>query len=394
MKTVAVFTGNRAEFGLQTPLLIELKNSKEFNLVLIVGASHVDPEFGLTIEEIEKTGFESNYKLDFKHKVDELSQNPKTIAEGISLISEGLKEISPDLFIVYADRYEGFAAIIASTQIGTLTAHIEGGDVTEGGTFDDSVRHAMTKLSHIHFTTNKLASTRIAQLGENPDYIFEVGLPAVDLIAQSQFTNKDEIIAKYELKEKEKVIVFTQHPIPVDKDSIKNEFAEIEKSLADLSDTKVICTYPNSDIGGKEIIQYLESWDNKYNHINLYKSLGRDDFHGLLNLNNSSSISVCYLGNSSAGIKETPALKCPAIIIGDRQKGRLHSTNVLFTVASNKSISQAIEKVFNDLEFIDSYKNCLNPYGSGDMGKKTIKILSNLDIEKDMFKKKFIDLNL
>lgn len=394
MKTVAVFTGNRAEFGLQTPLLIELKNSKEFNLVLIVGASHVDPEFGLTIEEIEKTGFESNYKLDFKHKVDELSQNPKTIAEGISLISEVLKEISPDLFIVYADRYEGFAAIIASTQMGILTAHIEGGDVTEGGTFDDSVRHAMTKLSHIHFTTNKLASTRIAQLGENPDYIFEVGLPAVDLIAQSQFTNKDEIIAKYELKEKEKVIVFTQHPIPVDKDSIKNEFVEIEKSLADLSDTKVICTYPNSDIGGKEIIQYLESWDKKYNHINLYKSLGRDDFHGLLNLNNSSSISVCYLGNSSAGIKETPALKCPAIIIGDRQKGRLHSTNVLFTVASNKSISQAIEKVFNDLEFIDSYKNCLNPYGSGDMGKKTIKILSNLDIEKDMFKKKFIDLNL
>ena len=394
MKTVAVFTGNRAEFGLQMPLLIELKNSKEFSLVLIVGASHVDPEFGLTIEEIEKNGFEVHYKIDFKHKIDKLSQNPKTIAEGISLISDVLEEITPDLFIVYADRYEGFAAVIASTQMGILTAHFEGGDITEGGTFDDSVRHAMTKLSHIHFTTNKLASSRIAQLGENPDHIFEVGLPEVDLIAQSQFTSKDEIITKYGLKERDKVIVFTQHPIPIDKDSIKNEFAEIEKSLVDLSDTKIICTYPNSDIGGKEIIQYLEAWDKNYNHINLYKSLGRDDFHGLLNLNNSSSISVCYLGNSSAGIKETPALKCPAIIIGDRQKGRLHSTNVLFTKASNKSISQAIEKVFNDLEFIDSYKNCLNPYGSGDMGKKTIKILSTLDIEKDMFKKKFIDLNL
>jgi len=394
LKTVAVFTGNRAEFGLQMPLLTELKNSKEFSLALIVGASHVDPEFGSTIEEIEKNGFEVNYKIDFKHENDKLYQNPKTIAEGISLISDVLEEITPDLFIVYADRYEGFAAIIASTQMGILTAHFEGGDITEGGAFDDSVRHAMSKLSHIHFTTNKLASSRIAQLGENPDYIFEVGLPAVDLIAQSQFTSKDEVITKYGLKEKDKVIVFTQHSIPIERDAIKNEFAEIEKSLADLSDTKIICTYPNSDIGGKEIIQYLEAWNNNYNHINLYKSLGRDDFHGLLNLNNSSSISVCYLGNSSAGIKETPALKCPAIIIGDRQKGRLHSTNVLFTEASNKSISQAIEKAFNDLEFIDSYKNCLNPYGSGDMGKKTIKILSTLDIEKDMVKKKFIDLNL
>ena len=153
MRTVAVFTGNRAEFGLQVPLLVELKKSKEFNLVLIVAASHIDPEFGLTVKEIEKNGFDINYEIDFKHGSDDLSQNPKTIAEGITLISDALKEINPDLFVVYADRYEGFAAVVASTQMGILTAHIEGGDITEGGTFDDSVRHAMTKLSHIHFTT-------------------------------------------------------------------------------------------------------------------------------------------------------------------------------------------------------------------------------------------------
>jgi len=394
LRTVAVFTGNRAEFGLQVPLLVELKKSKEFNLVLIVAASHVDPEFGLTVQEIKKNGFEINYEIDFKHESDDISQNPKTIAEGVSLISEVLKEISPDLFIVYADRYEGFAAVIASTQMGILTAHIEGGDITEGGTFDDSVRHAMTKLSHIHFTTNQLASSRIEQLGENPDYIFEVGLPAVDLISKCDFTEKEEIMAKYNLNKNENLIIFTQHPVPIDRESINEEFIQIENSLAGLSDTRVICTFPNSDVGGKEIIKNLKSWEKKYNHIDLYKSLGRRDFHGLLNLNNSSSMKVCYLGNSSAGIKETPALKCPAIIIGDRQKGRLHSTNVLFVKASNKSISQAIEKVFNDLEFIDSYKNCSNPYGSGDMGNKTIKILSTLALDNDMLTKKFIDLNL
>ncbi len=278
--------------------------------------------------------------------------------------------------------------------MGILTAHIEGGDITEGGTFDDSVRHAMTKLSHIHFTTNQLASSRIAQLGENPDYIFEVGLPAVDLISKGDFTDKDEIISKYNLNKKEKLIIFTQHPVPINKEVIKEEFIEIESSLAKLSDTRIICTYPNSDIGGKEIIQILKSWEKKYSHIDLYKSLGRKDFHGLLNLNNSSSINVCYLGNSSAGIKETPALKCPAVIIGERQKGRLHSENVIFADASLGSISDAIEKVFDDREFIDLYKNCHNPYGSGEMGKNTVDILSGLNFNKNMLKKRFIDLSL
>ena len=394
MRTVAVFTGNRAEFGLQVPLLVELKKSKEFSLVLIVAASHIDPEFGLTVKEIEKNGFDINYEIDFKHSSDDLSQIPKTSAEGISLVSDALKEINPDLFVVYADRYEGFAAVVASTQMGILTAHIEGGDITEGGTFDDSVRHAMTKLSHIHFTTNQLSSSRIAQLGENPDYIFEVGLPAVDLISKGDFTDKDEIISKYNLNKKEKLIIFTQHPVPINKEAIKEEFIEIENSLAKLSDTRIICTYPNSDIGGKEIIQILKSWEKKYSHIDLYKSLGRKDFHGLLNLNNSSSINVCYLGNSSAGIKETPALKCPAVIIGERQKGRLHSENVIFADASLGSISDAIEKVFDDREFIDLYKNCHNPYGSGEMGKNTVDILSGLNFNKNMLKKRFIDLSL
>ena len=166
MKKIAVFTGSRAEFGLQLPLLKKLENSQDIELNLLVGASHVDNAFGLTIKEVEDYGLYSNFIIDFKHETEDLHSNSKTISQGIALVSKALSEINPDLFIVYGDRYEGFAALIASTQMGIITAHFEGGDITEGGTFDDSVRHAMTKLSHIHFTTNEEASKRIEQMGE------------------------------------------------------------------------------------------------------------------------------------------------------------------------------------------------------------------------------------
>ena len=162
MKKVAVFTGNRAEFGLQLPLLKELDGSSNIELTLLVGASHIDKVFGLTIKEVEDYGFKSNYLIDFKHDSDSLDSNSITISKGISLVASALAEIKPDLFIVYADRYEGFAALIASTQMGIVTAHFEGGDITEGGTFDDSVRHSMTKLAHLHFTTNEDATKRIS----------------------------------------------------------------------------------------------------------------------------------------------------------------------------------------------------------------------------------------
>ena len=157
MKKVAVFTGNRAEFGLQLPLLKELDKSSNIELTLLIGASHIDETFGLTIQEVEDYGFHSNYLIDFKHETEKLQSNSITISKGISLVTEALAKINPDLFIVYADRYEGFAALIASTQMGIITAHFEGGDITEGGTFDDSVRHSMTKLAHLHFTTNEEA---------------------------------------------------------------------------------------------------------------------------------------------------------------------------------------------------------------------------------------------
>ena len=394
MKKVAVFTGSRAEFGLQLPLLNELKESKNIDLTLLIGASHIDEEYGLTINEVKGYGFDSNYLIDFKHESENLINNSLTISNGIELVAHALREVNPDLFIVYADRYEGFAALIAATQMGIITAHFEGGDITEGGTFDDSVRHAMTKLAHIHFTTNEEASKRIEQMGEKKDNIFTVGLPSVDLILNKQFTSEEELDKKYKLKDSENIIIFTQHPIPIEKDAINKEFQAIENSFKRLKkeNLRIICTYPNSDIGGKEIIKILREWEENYDFIFVYESLGRNDFHGLLNLNNTSSgKKVCYVGNSSAGIKETPALKCPSVIIGDRQLGRLHSSNVLFSRVDDEDILNKIEYVFENEEFINECKESVNPYGDGTMAKKSIKIIEDLELNKELLKKVFID---
>tara|TARA_Y100000748_G_C15499766_1_gene489572 strand:- start:317 stop:1498 length:1182 start_codon:yes stop_codon:yes gene_type:complete len=393
MKKIGVFTGNRAEFGLQVPMLQEIKASKKLDLELLVSASHLDKDYGETKKEILESGFKINYSLDLKQVGTNVAVTPDTIGKGAIGVSKILKKMKPDIFVVYADRYEGFAAVVASTQMGIPTIHIEGGDITEGGAFDDSVRHAMTKLAHIHFTTNKEATTRIKSMGEESWRVHTVGLPSVDLIKKGKFTNKEELLDRYKLTGIDNLIIFTQHSVPIKNNLIQREFKEIEKAFSKLKNKnyKIICTYPNSDFGGKKIIPILKMWNKKYDFIDLYPSLGREDFHGLLNLNNNSNINVAYVGNSSAGIKETPALKCPSLILGDRQKGRLHSTNAIFVNLESEKISKGIEKVLSK-RFISVCKKCSNPYGSGNMGKKSTKIIENLKIDHKLIIKKFIDL--
>tara|TARA_B100000035_G_C20991706_1_gene550485 strand:+ start:23 stop:1222 length:1200 start_codon:yes stop_codon:yes gene_type:complete len=394
LKTIAIFTGSRAEFGLQLPLLEKLKNDKNFIVYLLVGASHLNKDFGKTISEIEESGFSSNYLIDFNHGTDTLSSNPKTISIGIDLISNELKKINPDYFIVYGDRYETFASVIASTQMGIPTIHVEGGDITEGGTFDDSVRHAITKLSHIHLATNEHSKKRIIQMGEEAKRVFNVGLPAIDFIKNQDFTEPAEIIERYNLKKIENIIIFTQHPIPINVKDIESDFSEIEDAFKEINNDnlKIICTYPNSDIGGKEIIKILKEWNLKFKNLEVYKSLGRRDLHGLLNLNNTKyRKKVVFIGNSSSAIKEAPALNCPSLILGNRQKGRLHAESVYFTNISSKNIVDSVNNIFEGFDS-NLYENTNNFYGEGLMAEKTLEILNALPNRQELLLKKFNEI--
>ncbi len=386
-KIIAVFTGNRAEYGLQYPVLKAIDAHPDLEYRLIVSGAHLDKNFGNTIQEINDDGFEIHAEVDILLDESSPFATSQAIGTGVLSIADALSKIKPDIFVVYADRFEGFAAVIASTQMNIPTAHIEGGDITEGGALDDSVRHAMTKLAHIHFTTNQQASNRLLAMGEAPWRVHTVGFPAIDLIQENNYATPDELVEQYNLDLAKPVILFTQHSVTTEFHEAVNQIKpalHTIKKLA-LEGAQIIITYPNNDAGGRKIIDTINEFNSKEflgeKNIQIHSSLGRYNYHGILALAKNSDNKVCCVGNSSSGIKETPAFGCPTVNIGSRQEGRLRAENVIEADYDEVSIYNAILMCVNDKNFRENCLKCLNPYGIGDAGIKIAKILNDTKIE-------------
>ena len=385
MIKICIFSGNRAEYGLLSPIIKNLNESKKIKVFFIVSGSHVDKKFGETINEIKKDKikiYQTIKLFNSSRNRDKSDYTPKNISEIVEKYSTCLRRIKPDYNLVYADRFESFGAIIASSQMNIPTIHIEGGDKTEGGTLDDSVRHAMTKISHIHITTNDNAKKRIIKLGEEKWRVKNFGYSAMDYVKLKNYAKKSEIEDKLKIKITKPIVLFTQHPIPMENESIQNNFEKILHSIKKLSklNIQIIITYPNSDYGGKKIIEKINRLKGIKN-IKIVSSLGRYLYHGVLALNNKKIKVVCA-GNSSSGIKETAIFKCPVVNIGPRQNGRFRSSNVFDVKYDDKQIYETIFKCINDEKV---YKKCLktkNLYGGGSTGKKIKKFIENLKISK------------
>ncbi len=392
-RKIVIFTGNRAEYGLQFPIIEAINNHKNLDLSIFVSGAHLDSNFGTTLNEINNDGFKIGAKIKIKMDSKSIFSNSQAIGNGIVMISKALKKIKPDFFMVYADRFEGFAAVIASTQMNIPTAHIEGGDLTEGGSLDDSVRHAMTKLSHIHFTTNKQASKRIIGMGEEAWRVHTVGFPAIDLISKSKYSSEQEVLKKLSLNLDQPIIIFTQHSITTE---LKNIEKQINPSLSALEvfakkGFQIIITYPNNDSGGNQIISKINNLKRKkIKNIKIYKSLGRSIYHGLLALNINNRAKIVCVGNSSSGIKETPAFFCPTVNIGSRQKGRLRANNIIDTNYNKDEIIKAINKCLYNQKFRKICKKTKNPYYIGGAGKKIANVLNNINIDKKLIQKKMM----
>ena len=223
-RVIAIFSGNRAEYGLQFPILQAVKNHPDLEYKLIVSGAHLDKNFGSTISEIKNDGFEIYAEVEIEMAGDTRTSTSLAIASGINNLTPVLDKLNPDVFLVYADRFEGLAAVITSTQMNIPTAHVEGGDITEGGALDDSVRHAMSKLAHLHYTTNEQATNRILAMGEDPWRVHTVGFPAIDLIKDGSFENPENIVNKLKLDPNKPLVLFTQH-------SVTTEFEDGELQL-------------------------------------------------------------------------------------------------------------------------------------------------------------------
>ena len=389
-RVIALFTGNRAEYGLQFPILKAIDEHPDLDYQLIVSGAHLDRNFGQTLEEIKADGFRVDAEVKIDMDASSLDANVKAIGSGILAISNTLKDLSPDVVVVYADRFEGFAAMVASTQMNIPTAHIEGGDLTEGGALDDSVRHAMTKLAHLHFSTNQQATNRILGMGEEVWRVQTVGFPAIDLISEGNYASKDEIIDRFGLDLGKPIILFTQHSVTTEFELATNQIEPTLNGLKRLAadGVQIIATYPNNDAGGRAIIEKLVSIDSE-NHprFQVHCSLGRFFYHGILALARDSSHRVVCVGNSSSGIKETAVFGCPTINIGSRQDGRLRGQNVLDVGYNADELTSAIHRCLGDEEFRKQCRECDNPYSLGDAGKKVADALAKVPLGQKLIRK-------
>lgn len=391
MRKVAIFTGNRAEYGLQYPVIKAVDEHPGLEYYLLVSGAHLDKDFGRTIKEIEKDGIRIYREVRMEMTQDTLFATAQAIGSGIQNLSVILDELRPDILVVYADRFEGFSAVITGTQMNITTAHIEGGDITEGGALDDSVRHAMTKLAHLHFTTNAEAARRIRAMGEETWRIFNVGFAAIDLIAAGNYASVAEVVARFKIDPAGPIILFTQHSVTTEFEAAAEQAMPALEALEVLGREgyQVIVMYPNNDAGGRRIIDRIQSWSAKgVPNVQIHASLGRYYYHGILHLcGHGGGRGVC-VGNSSSGIKETPALGCPAVNIGTRQNRRLRGNNVMDVGYDRDAIVQAIRRALFDEEFRKLCRNCENPYGGGDAGKKIAKVLAEIELGPRLLQKK------
>lgn len=373
LRKIGVFTGNRAEYGLLVPVLRALRDASDLELQLFAGQRDlVDESEGFPIAAI----------VPIDRADASRASTSRAIGAGVLGITEELVRHAPDIFVIYGDRFEAFAAMIASTQMGMPTAHIEGGDLTQGGTLDDVVRHAMTKLAHVHLATNPDSANRIRQLGEEEWRIHNVGFPTLDLIREGDFTSPEETMATLGLTADRPLVIFTQHPIMTSHATAGQEIAAcleaLDRARQDL-DAQIVATYPNSDLGSETIIAALEAWAAERSDVVLRRSLGRRLYHGVLNLCGRVTNGVCA-GNSSSGVKETAAFACPAINIGPRQAGRLAGDNVAHVPLEADAIFSAMRRALIDGTYRRAVAAAPNPYGEGDTGPRVTGLLGGIDL--------------
>lgn len=384
-RRVAFFTGSRAEYGLLAPVIAEAARHPLLTPLLIVGGAHFDAEYGKTCQEIENDGRRIDWRVE---SGDSIHSANAIIAHTLLGVSDALAGLAPDFLVVYGDRSESFGALIAGTQAPVPTAHIEGGDYTEGGALDDSVRHAMTKLAHLHFTTNRGATERVAKMGEEPWRIHEVGLPALDALRSQDFMSAEELEREFALDRTRPVILFCQHSVATEADQAA---AQVRPSLAVLRDlarqgAQIVATYPNSDAGGLAIIQELCALEDEPG-IRVVRNLGRRRFHGMLHYIGHAGRGA-LVGNTSAGIKESAAFGCPTVNIGSRQQGRLRAGNVLDVGYDQGQIRAAIQTCLTDEGFRSACRLGVNPYGDGHAGERIAQILATVEIGPSFLQKK------
>lgn len=385
-KNICVVTGSRAEYGLLSNLLFKLKKDGHFNLQIIVTGMHLSTEFGKTFEEINKDGLKIDKKIECILSSDTPNSICKSTGIGFFSFGDAYEDLKPDIIVLLGDRYELFAAAFSALVYGIPIAHIHGGELTSGA-FDDAIRHSITKMSWLHFTSTDVYKKRIIQMGESPLRVFNVGGLGAEKILNLKLFNKKNLEKSLNFLISKKLFLVTFHSTTLEMGSSNKNFKSLLKALDHFKDFKIIFTLPNADTDGRIIIELIKKYASlNPKRVKYFTSLGQKKYFSL--------IKFCHavIGNSSSGLLEVPSFKTPTINIGERQKGRVYAKSVINCEPTKNSIIKSILKTFNN-DFIKDLEKVENPYYGGNTSKKIIEILKKTNLPRNL-KKKFYDIGV
>ena len=383
-RKICVVTGTRAEYGLLRWVMEGIRETQSLELQVIATGMHLSPEFGLTYREIEKDGFHIDRKVEMLLSSDTPSGLVKSMGLGLIGLGDALQQLQPDIMLVLGDRFELFSAVAAAMVARIPVAHLHGGEATEGS-IDESIRHAITKMSHLHFVAAEKYRKRVIQLGEHPDRVFLVGGLGVDNIKKIDLLDRSALETTLEFKFGPRNLLITFHPVTLENETSAKQMEELLAALKVLKDTHLIFTMPNADTDGRVLMGMIDKFVAKHPNSRAYISLGQ--LHYLSCIQYVDGV----VGNSSSGLAEVPSFAKGTINIGDRQRGRLKAESIIDCSPEQESIAAALRRLYSK-EFQFTLEAVQNHYGKGGASELVVETLTKIQLE-DVLKKCFFDLN-
>ena len=384
MRKICVITGSRAEYGLLSGLMAAIKSDYELHLQIIATNMHLSPEFGLTYKEIEQDGFVIDKKVEMLLSSDTSNGTTKSVGLATIGFADAYEDLKPDLIVVLGDRYEILAAVTAALFYKIPVAHLHGGEITEGA-YDDSIRHAITKLSHLHFTSTAAYRQRVIQLGENPERVFYVGALGIENIKNTKLLSKADLEECLGFTLGYKSLLVTYHPVTLEKETAKQQCENLLTVLAELTDYNIIFTLPNSDTDGSVIMQLIKDFVSIHKERSVaFASMGKVRYLSAL------KYVTAVIGNSSSGIIEVPSFGIPTLNIGDRQKGRIAATSVNHCGSSINEIKSGVELVLSEKSQQEA-KKTVNTYQKENTTANILNVLKDFSLD-NLIQKSFYNI--
>ena len=384
-RKICVVTGTRAEYGLLRWVMEGIRKSSSLEMQVVATGMHLSPEFGLTYKEIEKDGFTIDRHVEMLLSSDTSVGLAKSMGLGLIGFGEVFDQLRPDVVLVLGDRFETFAAVATALVSKVPVAHLHGGEATEGA-FDESLRHAITKMAHLHFVAAEDYRRRVIQLGEHPDRVFLVGGLGIDNIKNLKLLDRAALETALEFKFGKRNLLVTFHPATVEDTASSLQMAELLAALEPLNDTHLIFTMPNADTGGRVLRAMIERFVADHANARAFTSLGQMLYLSCVRQADG------VLGNSSSGLTEVPSFGKGTINIGDRQRGRLKADSVIDCGPDRQSIASALSRLYSS-DFQAGLKTVRNPYGEGGASEKVVKVLQEYSLE-GILMKFFYDLRV